>query len=200
MLARGRLAQPEFVGDVDPANTVFNEIAVNLHRKVRSRILEPIQNQQAPIVRKGAQRSFERDRITMALCHIANLPYTALECQPMSITRIAPGARMSQATIYNGTVFIAGQVDDSQSTTVAGQAKRILEKIDALLAQAGTNRSRVLSANVWLSDIATYDEMNAVWEAWIDPNNPPARATVESRLAGAEYKIEIAAIAALGDS
>ena len=107
---------------------------------------------------------------------------------------------MSQATIYNGTVFIAGQVDDSQSTSVAGQAKRILEKIDALLAQAGTNRSRLLSANVWLSDIATYDEMNAVWEAWIDSNNPPARATVESRLAGPEYKIEIAAIAALGDS
>lgn len=117
----------------------------------------------------------------------------------MSITRIAPGARMSQATIYNGTVFLAGQVDDARSASVAEQAKRILAKIDALLAQAGTNRSRLLSANVWLSDIATYDEMNTVWEAWIDPNNPPARATVESRLAGPEYKIEIAAVAALGE-
>ena len=117
----------------------------------------------------------------------------------MSITRISPGVRMSQAAIYNGIVFTAGQVD-AQSTSVAEQAERILEKIDALLSQAGTNRSRILSANVWLSDISTFDEMNAVWEAWIDPDHPPARATVESRLAGPEYKIEIAVVAALGDS
>ncbi|MBV8689094.1 MAG: RidA family protein [Candidatus Eremiobacteraeota bacterium] len=114
----------------------------------------------------------------------------------MSITRIAPGTRMSQAAVYNGFVFTAGQVDD-QSPTVAGQTERVLEKIDTLLTQAGTNRSQIISANIWLSDIASFDEMNAVWEAWIDRQNPPTRATVESRLAGPEYKVEIAVTAAV---
>jgi enamine deaminase RidA (YjgF/YER057c/UK114 family) len=103
---------------------------------------------------------------------------------------------MSQGVIHAGVLYTAGQVD-GQAGDVAGQTRNILAKIDALLAQAGTTRGRLLSANIWLSDIATFNEMNAVWEAWIDPANPPARATVQSRLASPEYLVEIAVLAAL---
>jgi enamine deaminase RidA (YjgF/YER057c/UK114 family) len=112
----------------------------------------------------------------------------------MSIRRIAPGPRMSRAVVHGDTVYLSGHV--SEGATVAEQAGKILARIDALLDEAGTNKSNLLSAQIWLSDIATFDEMNAVWESWIDPGAPPARATVESRLAGPEYLIEIAVIAA----
>jgi enamine deaminase RidA (YjgF/YER057c/UK114 family) len=109
---------------------------------------------------------------------------------------IKPGARMSAAVVAGGFVWTAGQVDDSQSD-VAGQTRAILAKIDGLLAEAGTDKSHVISANVWLADIAGFAELNAVWDAWIDPQRPPARATVESRLAGPQYKVEIAVVAAV---
>lgn len=115
-----------------------------------------------------------------------------------SIVRLTPGPRMSQGVIFGGLLYTAGQVD-AQSADVSEQTKNILAKIDALLAQAKSSKSQVLSANIWLSDIATFDEMNRVWEHWIDPHNPPARATVESRLATADYKVEIAVIAAAGE-
>jgi len=115
----------------------------------------------------------------------------------MSILRMSPGPRMSQGVVHGDLLYTAGQVD-AQAPEVAGQTQNILSKIDALLTQAGTDRSRLISANIWLSDMATFDEMNAVWEAWIDKDNPPARATVESKLAGAEYKVEISVIAAAG--
>ena len=111
-----------------------------------------------------------------------------------SIERLTPGPRMSQGVVHGGVLYTAGQVD-AQSADVAEQTKNVLAKIDALLAQAQSSKSLVLSANVWLSDIATFDEMNRVWEQWIDPHNPPARATVGSTLAGPEYKVEIAVIA-----
>jgi enamine deaminase RidA (YjgF/YER057c/UK114 family) len=114
-----------------------------------------------------------------------------------NIARMSPGSRMSQAVVYGGLLYTAGQVD-AQSGTVAGQTQNVLAKIDALLAAAGSSKSRVLRATIWLSDIAAFDEMNSVWDAWIDPENPPARATVESRLAGPDYKVEIAIIAAAG--
>jgi enamine deaminase RidA (YjgF/YER057c/UK114 family) len=113
-----------------------------------------------------------------------------------AITRINPGPRMSQGVIHAGVLYTAGQVD-ARATDVAGQTRNVLAQIDALLAQAGATRARLLSANIWLADIATFDEMNAVWEAWIDPANPPARATVQSKLAGPEYLVEIAVLAAL---
>lgn len=112
----------------------------------------------------------------------------------MSIRYIKPGTRMSQAVVNGGVIFTAGQVDDSVDD-VAGQTKAVLAKLDALLAEAGSDRSHVLTANIWLSDIATFDEMNGVWETWIDPNAPPARATVESKLATPRYKVEIALVA-----
>lgn len=113
----------------------------------------------------------------------------------MSIRFISPGPRMSQAVVHGDRVYTAGQVDDGASD-VAGQTRAILAKLDALLAQAGTDKSHVLSANIWLADIATFADMNAVWEAWIDRNAPPARATVQSALAGPQYKVEIALVAA----
>lgn len=114
----------------------------------------------------------------------------------MSILHIDPGPRMSQAVVHAGCVYTAGQVDDS-CDDVAGQTRAILAKLDGLLARAGSDKSSILTANIWLADIATFQQMNAVWEAWIDPAAPPARATVESRLAGPQYKVEIAFTAAL---
>jgi len=113
----------------------------------------------------------------------------------MTIHRIQPGPRMSQAVIHNKTVYLAGQVAAGASVTI--QTKAILAAIDALLADAGTEKSRLLSATIWLTDMATFAEMNSAWQSWIAPGAAPARATVLSpHLASAEFKIEIAVIAA----
>ncbi len=114
----------------------------------------------------------------------------------MSIRSIKPGPRMSQAVVFGGLVFTAGQVDDG-AADVAGQTRAILAKIDRLLEEAGTSKSCALSASIWLSDIASFGELNTEWEAWIDAAHPPARAAVESKLAGPQYKVEIAVIAAI---
>ncbi len=114
----------------------------------------------------------------------------------MTIERIKVGTRMSQAVIHGSTVYLAGQVADDPNTDVADQTRQILAKIDSLLAEVGADKSKLLSANVWLSDISTFDQMNAVWEEWVTPGSPPARATVESKLAGPQYKVEIMVVAA----
>ncbi len=103
---------------------------------------------------------------------------------------------MSQGVVHAGVLYTAGHVD-ATAGNVAGQTRNILAKIDALLARAGTTKAHLLSANIWLVDIASFDEMNGVWDAWIDPNNPPARATVQSALARPEYLVEIAVLAAV---
>jgi enamine deaminase RidA (YjgF/YER057c/UK114 family) len=113
----------------------------------------------------------------------------------MTIERIKVGPRMSQAVIHGDTVYIAGQVADDTGADVAGQTRQILAKIDSLLAEAGTDKSKLLSANVWLSDISTFERMNAVWDEWVTPGNPPARACVESKLARPEFKVEIMVVA-----
>ena len=114
-----------------------------------------------------------------------------------SIQRIKPGPRMSGAVLHGGTVYLAGQVaNQSAGQSVTEQTKEILAIIDSLLAEAGTDKSKILMANIWLTDMATFQEMNAVWDAWVAPGNTPARATVEARLAGPQYKVEIAVIAA----
>ena len=113
----------------------------------------------------------------------------------MSVQRINPGPRMSSAVIHRETVYTAGHVDASASD-VAGQTRAILARLDAVLAEAGTDKTKLVSANIWLADISTFEEMNAVWDAWVAPGNPPARATVEARLAQPQYKVEIAVIAA----
>ena len=114
----------------------------------------------------------------------------------MTIVRIEPDPRMSRAVVHGDTVYLAGHVSKEPAGSVRGQTEAILRRIEARLAEAGTDRSKLLSASVWLADIATFDEMNAAWEAWVDRANPPARATVEARLASPDYLVEIAVIAA----
>ena len=115
----------------------------------------------------------------------------------MTIRRIEPGPRMSQAVVHGGVVYLAGQVG-APGASVTEQTRAVLAQIDRLLAEAGSDKSRLLSATIWLDDIADFGEMNAVWEAWIDPATPPARATGESRLAAPEFKVEIIVTAACG--
>ena len=113
----------------------------------------------------------------------------------MTIERIQSGPRMSQAVVHNKTVYLAGQVADG--ATVAIQTKGILAAIDALLAQAKSDKGRLLMATIWLTDMSTFAEMNRVWESWVVPGHTPSRATVLSaQLAGPEFKIEIAVVAA----
>jgi enamine deaminase RidA (YjgF/YER057c/UK114 family) len=114
----------------------------------------------------------------------------------MTIQRIRGGPRMSMAVVHGDTVYVAGQVADDPSADVGGQTKQILGKIDALLAEAGTDKTRILSANIWLRDIGTFAQMNAAWDAWVAPGNAPARATVEAKLASPNLLVEIAVIAA----
>ena len=115
----------------------------------------------------------------------------------MTIQRIEPGARMSAAVVHGNTVYLAGQVArNAAGRSVTEQTKDNLSIIDGLLAQAGTDKSKLLSANIWLSDIATFNEMNAVWDGWVAPGNAPARATVEAKLASPQYTVEIMATAA----
>lgn len=114
----------------------------------------------------------------------------------MTIQRIAPGPRMSGAVVHGNTVYLSGHVAAEPRGSVRGQTEAILARIDERLAAAGSSRAHLLSAQIWLVDIASFAEMNAAWEAWIDPANPPARATVEARLAGPEYLVEISVIAA----
>ena len=98
---------------------------------------------------------------------------------------------MSQAVIHGNTVYLQGLTADDTSQDVKGQTAQILAKIDALLAQAGTDKSKLLSANIWLTDIGTWSQMNEVWDAWVSPGNTPARATVEAKLAAPGWKVEI---------
>lgn len=114
---------------------------------------------------------------------------------PMTLQRFETNARMSQAVVHGDTVYLAGQVSDAPD--VAAQTRDILQKIDALLAQAGSDRTRLVSATLWLADIGDYGAVNAVWDAWIPAGTAPARACVESRLAGDAFRVEIGAIAAV---
>jgi len=116
----------------------------------------------------------------------------------MTIRRIDAGPRMSAAVIHGNTGYLAGQVArDAAGKSVAEQTKSILAIIDGILAKAGTDKSKLLNAFIWLSDISTFDEMNKVWDAWVSPGNTPARATVEAKLAAPQFKVEIGVIAAL---
>jgi len=117
----------------------------------------------------------------------------------MNIRRIECGKRMSQAVVCNGLVYLAGQVAPAEANekTVAGQTRLVLAGIDRLLAAAGSDKSKLLSASIWLADMDTFGEMNSAWDQWVAPGAAPARATVEARLAGPEYLVEIAVIAAV---
>ena len=115
----------------------------------------------------------------------------------MSIQRFEVGPRMSQCVVHGNTVYTAGQVaQGARGGSVAEQTRDILATIDQLLSQAGTDKSKLLTANIWLTDISTFEEMNQVWDAWVTPGNPPARACVESKLAHPDYQVEIMVTAA----
>ncbi|WP_062227232.1 RidA family protein [Aureimonas frigidaquae] len=114
----------------------------------------------------------------------------------MSIRRIEPGKRMSMGVVHGNTVYLAGQVGNPDEDVV-GQTRTILAEIDRLLAEAGTDKSRLLYVQIWLADMNDFAAMNSVWDAWVDPANPPARATGEARLAAPAYKVEIIVTAAL---
>lgn len=116
----------------------------------------------------------------------------------MSIQRIETGPRMSQAVVHQKTIYLAGQVADHDAgPSIFTQTQQVLANIDRLLAAAGSDKSRLLSATIWLTDMDTFADMNRAWEAWVVPGATPARATVLSaRLAGPEYGVEIGVIAA----
>lgn len=115
----------------------------------------------------------------------------------MSIKRIESGARMSQAVVANGFVYLAGQVATDPKADVEGQTRQVLGEIDRLLAAAGTSKQRILSATIYLADVSTFGQMNKAWEAWVPADAKPARATVEAKLVAPEYKVEIQVVALL---
>lgn len=113
------------------------------------------------------------------------------------IHRIDAGPRMSEATLHNGIVYLAGQIADDDTADIEGQTRQVLAAIDALLAQAGSDKTRILRAQIYLADIADFPGMNRVWDEWVVPGQGPARATVEAKLARPEWKVEIVVTAAV---
>ena len=112
------------------------------------------------------------------------------------IERLHPGPRMSQAVIHDNTIYLAGQVAADPSQNVVGQTRQILDAIDQLLAEAGSDKTRILTATIYLADIGTFAQMNSVWDTWVPQGHTPARATVEAQLATSVYLVEIQVIAA----
>jgi enamine deaminase RidA (YjgF/YER057c/UK114 family) len=119
------------------------------------------------------------------------------EGAPMSIQRMHTNKRMSQIVVHGDTIYLAGQVAlDRPDASFAEQTRNVLERIDALLAEAGSDRSKLLSATIWLADMRGFEEMNAVWDAWVPEGCAPARATVEAKLATPQFTVEIGVVAA----
>jgi enamine deaminase RidA (YjgF/YER057c/UK114 family) len=113
-----------------------------------------------------------------------------------TITRLHPGPRMAQAVLHNGVVYLSGQVA-APGASVAEQTRAALAQVDALLAEAGSSKAHLLTVQIWLADMADFAEMNGVWDAWVDPANPPARATGEAKLATPDYRFEVIVTAAI---
>jgi enamine deaminase RidA (YjgF/YER057c/UK114 family) len=115
----------------------------------------------------------------------------------MKIERHDTGPRMSKAVAHGDTVYLAGIVADApKGKSMTEQTRNILSQIDGFLAKAGTDKNKILSANIWITSMADFAEMNAVWDGWVSPGNAPARATVEAKLASPDYKVEIMVVAA----
>ena len=116
----------------------------------------------------------------------------------MSIRRIGVGPRMSAAVVHGDTVYLAGQVaNKAKGASVAEQTREVLSIIDGLLAEAGTDKTKLVSATIWLVDMSTFAEMNGEWDKWVSAGNTPARATVEARLANPDWRVEMTGVAAL---
>jgi enamine deaminase RidA (YjgF/YER057c/UK114 family) len=114
----------------------------------------------------------------------------------MTIERLHVGPRLSQVAIHGNTVYTAGIVADDPGQDAAGQTRQILARIDQYLREAGSDKSRIVSATVWLADMHDYAAMNSAWDAWVEAGHAPPRACVESKLAAPQYRVEIRVIAA----
>lgn len=115
----------------------------------------------------------------------------------MSIKRFHVGARLSEMALHGNTVYLAGQVAEDNSQDMAGQTRQVLAAIDRLLAEVGTDKSRILSTTIYVADMAEFPAMNSVWDAWVVPGQTPPRATVQAKLAKPEWKVEMQVIAAV---
>lgn len=113
------------------------------------------------------------------------------------IQRFDTGPRMSEMTVHGGVAYLAGQVAEDDSLDIGGQTREVLEQIDALLARAGSDKSKILRAQIFLADLSDFAGMNAVWESWVVPGHTPARATVQAALANPRWKVEIVVTAAI---
>lgn len=113
------------------------------------------------------------------------------------IQRFDIGTRLSEMAVHNGTIYLAGQVPDDATQDIAGQTRQVLGMVDTLLARAGSDKTKILMAQVFLADLADYDGMNRAWDAWVPAGHAPPRATVQAKLARAEWKIEVVVTAAL---
>jgi enamine deaminase RidA (YjgF/YER057c/UK114 family) len=114
-----------------------------------------------------------------------------------AVRRFHVGDRLSEMAIHNGTVYLAGQVPDDATQDIKGQTRQVLAMVDKLLAEAKTDSAHILMAQIFLADMADFSGMNEVWDDWVAPGDAPPRATVQAKLARAEWKIEIVATAAL---
>lgn len=114
----------------------------------------------------------------------------------MTIQRFHVGKRLSEMSVYNGTIYLAGQVADDPAQDIVGQTQQVLGAIDKLLAEAGSDKTKILSTTIYIADMENFPAMNAVWDAWVPQGHTPPRATVKAKLAKPAYKVEIQVIAA----
>jgi enamine deaminase RidA (YjgF/YER057c/UK114 family) len=115
----------------------------------------------------------------------------------MTLQRFDVGARLSEMAVHNGVAYLAGQVPEDGTADITGQTRQVLAAIDHLLARAGSDKGRILRAQIFLADLADFPAMNAVWDAWVVPGHTPPRATVQAALARPEWKIEVVVTAAV---
>ena len=114
----------------------------------------------------------------------------------MSITRHHTNQRMSQIVIHGDTVYLAGQVASDASANITVQTQQVLQKIDTLLAEAGSDKSKILSAQIWIASMGHFAQMNEIWDAWVPEGHAPGRACIEARLASPDLLVEVGIIAA----
>ncbi|MFZ5783391.1 MAG: RidA family protein [Pseudomonadota bacterium] len=114
-----------------------------------------------------------------------------------TVVHIDPGARLSEATVHGGRMYLSGMIPEDPSLDIAGQVTQALAEVDALLGRGGSDRTKILSAVIWLADIADFAAMNAIWDAWVPTGHAPARATVQARLNDPRLKVEIMVVAAI---
>ena len=115
----------------------------------------------------------------------------------MTIERFDVGSRLSEMAVHNGTLYLAGQVPEDGSLDIEGQTQQVLAAIDRLLQRAGTDKTKILMAQIFLADLADFEGMNRVWDAWVPAGNAPPRATVQAKLARAGWRIEVVVTAAV---